>query len=103
MKKFFIFIIIGIFYITMSEMTAKKKAADFCDSIGAKESMVEIANKAGEAGARSKDIYERFSGNMQQLNIPFTGFYRGSDFICRITFENGTIVDKNPNIGTSLL
>ena len=103
MKKFFMFIIIGIFYLTMSEMTAKKKAADFCDSIDTIESETSLVDKADAAGAREKDIYSKeFGNNTKVFSVPFTGFYSGSDFICRITVENGQIVDKNPNIITSL-
>lgn len=104
MKKFFMFLIMGIFYLTRSELTAKKKAADFCDSIDTIESETFLVDKASAAGARVKNIYlKEFGNNTKVFSVPFTGFYPGSDFICQITEENGKIVDKNPNFTTSLL
>jgi hypothetical protein len=103
MKKFFMFIFIGIFYLTMSEMTAKKKAADFCNAIDTIESETSLLDKGSAAGARVKDIYSKEIGkNTKVFYVPFTGFYPGSDFICQITEENGKVVEKNPNIITSL-
>jgi hypothetical protein len=85
-------------------MTAKKKAADFCNSISLGETTGELIDMGAAAGARAKDSYwTELESSTRELYVPFTGFYPGSDFICKITEKNGVVVTKNPNIITSLL
>jgi hypothetical protein len=105
MKKIFILLIIVIMYITTSELNAKRKAESFCDSIAIGQSEKSLLENAIDAGSRASGSYWETDGDgsTKTLNATFTGYYPGSDFICKIDTVNGAVVAKHPGYASSLL
>jgi hypothetical protein len=102
MKKIFIIILGLLFYITMSEMSAKRKAESFCDSVAVGVSGSSLLERAIESGARKSGSYWDSVASQKSLYAAFTGYYPGSDFICKIDTENGVVVAKHRSLITSL-
>jgi hypothetical protein len=104
MKKIILIVAMFAMYLATSEMSAKKKAVDFCDSIKIGDGTSHLREDGIATGARANDSNWSESGNStRQLDMTYTGFYPGSDFICRIRETNGFVVSKNPNVIRSLV
>ncbi|MBP5986853.1 MAG: hypothetical protein KA538_06670 [Azonexus sp.] len=103
MKRIFVFLIALLIYVTMSELSAKRKAELFCDSVTIGNSSDNLFEKAIEAGARKNSTYWEDVNSLKYLYATFTGYYPGSDFICKIDAKNGIVVAKHPSLITSLL
>lgn len=85
MKKILLIVVMFAMYLTTSEMSAKKKAENFCDAVKIGDSTSNLREDGIATGARAKDSNWVESGNStRQLDMTYTGFYPGSDFICQI-------------------
>ena len=102
MKKLFFVLIFAALYITTAELSAKKKAESLCNAVSIGDAASNLLEKAIEAGARKNGTYWDAEGSSKSLYAAFTGYYAGSDFICKIDTENGRVTAKNPNLITSL-
>ena len=99
MKKILLIFVILTMYVTTSEMSAKKKAESFCNAVSIGEGTNDLRERGIASGARSEDTnWQRLGGSDRQIEITYTGFYPGSDFICLIKERNGAVVSKNANI-----
>jgi len=87
----------------MSELSAKHKAESFCNSVTIGDSASNLIERATEAGARENGIYWETDNSSKNLFASFTGYYPGSDFICKLDTKNGVVVAKHPSLITSLL
>ncbi len=103
MKKIILILAILAMYLVTSEMSAKKKAESFCDTVKIGDSTSDLREKGIASGARGKDSNWLYLGNSnREIEITYTGFYPGSDFICLIRETNGVVISKNANIIRSL-
>ena len=86
-------------YLATSEMSAKKKAESFCDSVRIGDGTSDLREKGIASGARSKDTnWLELGGSSRQIEITYTGFYPGSDFICQIREKNGVVISGRVRI-----
>jgi len=103
MKKILLIFVMLLMYVVTSEMSAKKKAESFCDSVNIGDKTTDIRDMAISRGARGKDSnWKKIGSSTRQIEITFTGYYPGSDFICQLTENNGVVSEKKPYIIRSL-
>ena len=90
-------------YFPISELSAKKKAQDFCDSVPIGTPSKYLLENAVASGARRGSTqWEQGGNSRRRLLATYTGFYPGSDFICQITEKDGKVIEKTPSLITSL-
>ncbi|MEK8086894.1 hypothetical protein WNB94_10775 [Aquabacterium sp. A3] len=95
MKKLFFVILALAMYVATSELNAKRKAEEFCDSIELGESTEGLMEAGIEAGAsRNESAIISDQNEGRYIYIGFTGFMPGSSFSCRITDGGGVSIDK---------
>lgn len=95
MKKLIFIVLALAMYVATSELNAKRKAEEFCESVELGEStegLMEAGIEAGASPNESAIISDENEG--QYIFIGFTGFMPGSSFSCRITDGGGFSVDK---------
>lgn len=104
MKNIFLLFLIGIMYLTLSELAAKKKAEAFCDSVNIGDPVTDLHQRAITAGARGNaSAWQTTGTDSHRMFVTFTGYYPGSDFMCLISERNGSVVAKKPHLFRSLL
>ena len=103
MKKILLIVVMFAMYLTTSEMSARKKAEDFCNAVKIGDGTSNLRDDGIATGARAKDSnWVDFGNSTRELDMTYTGFFPGSDFICQIRETNGLVVSKNPNVIRSI-
>ena len=90
-------------YVGTSELNAKRKAESFCGTVSIGDSAKDLLENAIKTGSRANGSYWETDGSTKTLSATFTGYYPGSDFICKIDTVNGAVVAKHPYYASSLL
>lgn len=103
MNKLFVIALAILIYLTISELSAKQKAEKFCNSVNIGDSTNNLFKAAIDAGARRSGTYWIEQNSQRSLDAAFTGFYPGSDFICRIDIAGNAVTAKHPSLVTSLI
>lgn len=92
MKRFFVILAVIAMYLSVSELNAKRKADEMCDSVKPGDETTDLLERGLAMGARKKASgWTNFDGNSRKVGFTYTGFAPGSDFFCIITETDGAV------------
>jgi hypothetical protein len=103
MKKVALLIMLLAVYVSVSELGAKKKADQFCESVQVGGAVNGLLEKAIESGASEKySMWRKGSHGKIVLDLYFSGYRLKSGFSCQIEEVNGLVSAARGNIMTEV-